>query len=299
MKIDNSLFRMVGINRQESKQVLINVKRSSEKKLPIVSIFLLGLIVIGCLGASLLSQHNPIHMYLNHTSQSPSTKFWFGTDSLGRDVFSMIWYGGRISLYIGVLATIISTIIAIIYGTISGIAVQWLDDVMMRLVDILLSIPSILFIIFVQAILGKQTPTAIAIVIGITCWMSISKIVRTEVRQMRHTDFVLVSRTLGGSFLHILREHYLPHFFAAILFMVIMNISHAIMIESTLSFLGLGLPIETVSWGSMLSLAQKSLLTGTWWMIIIPGVFLIVTIMCITNIGDYIREKMNTKQRYF
>lgn len=298
MKMENLKFQIVGPNEKESEQVYPNKKGSYVQKLPIVSIVVLAFIVVGCLGASFLTQHNPAHMYLQHTSNAPNRKFWFGTDTLGRDVFSMIWYGGRVSLYIGVLATIVSTGIAIFYGTISGVAKSWMDDLMMRLADLLLSIPSILLIIFVQAVAGKQTPTAIAIVIGITSWMGVSKIVRTEVRQLRNVEFVLVSRTLGGRFLHILRKHLLPHFFSTILFMIVMNVSNAIMVESTLSFLGLGLPIESVSWGSMLSLSQKSLLTGDWWMIVFPGVFLITTILCITNIGNYIREQIESKQRY-
>lgn len=295
MKNEENPFRIVSTSSQED-QPLTSRKNDHFQEMPLVSIFLLSLIVIGCLGAELMITHDPTYMYLEHYTNAPNSEFYFGTDTMGRDIFSMIWYGGRISLYIGALATIISTFIAILYGTISGIAKPWIDNVMMRFNDLLLSLPTILMIIFVQAMIGKQTPTAIAVVIGLTSWMSISKIVRTEVRQLRNSEYVLASKSMGGGFFHILRKHLMPHFFAAIMFMVVMNFSSAIVAESTLSFLGIGLPVDIVSWGSMLSLAQNAFLTGAWWIILIPGSFLIVTLLCITNIGNYIRNQMTKKQ---
>lgn len=298
MKKEKEPFRIVGTDYQEEKPLATRNKRHF-KRMPIVSGIFLSLIVFGCLGAELIITHNPTYMYLEHYSTAPNSEFYFGTDTMGRDIFSMIWYGGRISLYIGVLATIISTFIAIIYGTISGTAKAWIDNGMMRLNEILLSLPNILMIIFVQAMIGKQTPNAIAVVIGVTSWMGISKVVRTEVRQLRNREYVLASKCMGGGFFHILRKHFMPNLFVAIMFMVIMNIGGAIAAESTLSFLGIGLPTDIVSWGSMLSLAQNALLTKNWWLIVIPGLFLIITILCITNIGEYIQSEMTKKQSNF
>lgn len=290
-------FQIVSCPYKQDNQVIYNNKKRLHKS-PTFSIIILVLIVIGCLGAELWGKHAPSVMYLNHISEPPNGHFFFGTDHLGRDIFSMIWYGGRISLFIGTVATAISTIIAIVYGTISGTAVSWIDNAMMRLVEIFLSLPNILMIIFVQAIIGKHTVMSITLTIGITSWMSIAKIIRIEVRQIQNRDYVLVSKCLGGSFLHILRKHLAPNFIASIMFMVVMNISQAIVAESTLSFLGLGLPTDIISWGSLLSLAPDALLTNEWWTILIPGLFLIVTLLCITNIGDYIRNEVNKKQRY-
>lgn len=295
MKKEESPFHIVGTNYQEEKPLAARSKGRFQR-MPIVSGIFLSLIVLGCLGAEVMMTHNPTYMYLEHYSTAPNSEFYFGTDTMGRDIFSMIWYGGRISLYIGALATIIATFIAIIYGTISGIATAWIDNAMMRLNELLLSLPNILIIIFVQAMIGKQTPTAIAIVIGVTSWMGISKVVRTEVRQLRKREYVLASQCMGGGFFHILRKHFMPNLFVAIMFMVIMNIGSAIAAESTLSFLGIGLPTDIVSWGSMLSLAQNALLTKNWWLIVIPGMFLIGTILCLTNIGEYIQSEMTKKQ---
>lgn len=132
--------------------------------------------------------------------QAPGISHIFGTDTLGRDMFSMILYGGRVSIYIGLLATLISTFIAILYGCTAGLAGERTDDLMMRSVEMLLSIPSILLVIFLQAAWGEATPTSIAVVIGVCSWMNISKIVRSEVRQIGESDYVLAARTFGGSF---------------------------------------------------------------------------------------------------
>ncbi len=150
----------------------------------------------------------------------------------------MIWYGGRISLFIGLAATGLSTLIAVVYGSISGLSSEWVDDGMMRLTEIILSIPSILIVIFIQAIIGQTGPLTIAFVIGITSWMNISKIVRSEVRQIRNADYILAAKTMDGGFFYILRRHLLPNFVSSIMFMVVTNIGAAIGTEATLSFSG-------------------------------------------------------------
>ena len=215
---------------------------------------------------------------------------------MGRDIFSGIWYGGRISITIGFFATVISTAIAVVYGSISGIAPGWLDTLLMRFTEIFLSVPSLLLVLFFQAILGDANVVSLSIVIGVTSWASIAKVIRTEVRQIRSSEYVVASKCMGGSFFHILGKHLAPNFIASIMFMVVMNVRGAIGTESTLSFMGMGLPLEIISWGSMLSLAEKALMTKSWWIIVIPGTFLVTLLMCITNIGNYLRKSANRKE---
>ena len=248
---------------------------------------MLGL--LGCIFCGFFTGDDPYRMELTQINQAPSAEHLFGTDTLGRDIFTLIWYGGRRSLFIGAFATLISTAIAVIYGSISGLAGRTVDSIMMRFSEIMLSIPSLLLIIFMQAVIGQRNVVGISIIIGITGWMSVAKMVRTEVRKIRDSEYVLISRMMGGSFMHILIKHLAPNFISTIMFMVVMNIRSAIVAESTLSFLGIGLPVEIITWGSMLSLSEKALLTGSWWIILIPGVFLIVTLLCVTAIGNFIR----------
>lgn len=136
-------------------------------------------------------------------SVMPCREFLFGTDTMGRDIFSMIWYGGRISLAIGLLSTLISTVIAVLFGAVSGCAPAWLDALLMRLTEIFLSVPNLLLVIFLLAAAGKSNVITISAVIGMTSWTSIAKVVRTEVRQIRNSEYVIASRCMGGSFFYI------------------------------------------------------------------------------------------------
>lgn len=263
---------------------------------PIISVMVLLMIVLGCLCAEWIMTKDPTYMDLLNYNKAPNREFLFGTDTMGRDIFSMIWYGGRISLLIGVLSTVISTLIAVVVGAFSGLAPLWIDEMMMRFVEIFLSVPSLLLIILLQALMGKANVISLSVVIGVTSWTSIAKVVRTEVRQMRNSEYVIASRCMGGGFFHVLWKHLVPNFFSAIMFMMVMNVRSAMISEATLSFMGIGLPIEVITWGSMLSLAEKALMTASWWIIFIPGVFLIVTVLCLTNIGNALRQQANRKE---
>ena len=260
--------------------------------LPIASIVVLGLIVLGCLFCGTFLTKDPGFMDLAHCSAAPCREFLFGTDTMGRDIFSMIWYGGRLSLFIGVFSTLLSTLIAIFLGSLSGCAGEKLDALFMRANEIFISIPNLLLVVLLQAVLGAPSALSLSAVIGLTSWMAIFKVVRTEVRVLRESEYVQAAKCMGGSFFHILRVHLAPNFLPSILFMVIMNVRSAILAESTLSFLGIGLPLEIISWGSMLSLSEKALLTGSWWIIVIPGVFLIATLLSLTEIGNAVRRRL-------
>jgi len=259
--------------------------------LPAVSAALLGVIVLACMTSGLWTGENPAYMHLDSVSVPPALPYLFGTDTLGRDLFKMIWCGGRVSLFIGALSTVISSVIAIVYGTISGLSGKIVDELLMRGTELILSIPSILYVISILAILGNPTPTSIAAVIGATSWMNIAKIVRSEVRQIRKSEYILSVKLMGGSFFYTLRKHLLPNFIPAILFMIVSNISAAIASEATLSFMGIGLPPAVVSWGTLMSLSEKALLTNSWWIIVLPGAFLVTTMVCITNLGEYLRSR--------
>ena len=264
-------------------------KQKWYKGKPVVSIAVLGVMILGCLLCELFMPKDPTYMDLFHAAQPPSIEFWFGSDTMGRDIFSMIWYGGRVSLLIGFLSTAVSTVLAVLFGAFSGLAPKWLDELLMRLTEIFLSIPSLLLIILLQAVLGKASVWSLSLVIGVTSWTSIAKVVRVEVRRLRGSEYVQAARAMGGGFLHVLGKHLVPNFFSSIMFMVVMNVRSAIAAESTLSFIGIGLPLEIISWGSMLSLSEKALLSGAWWIILIPGVFLVTALLCVTNIGNWLR----------
>ena len=285
-------FEVVGIRPLPEQPVQ---KEKWYRGKPLFSAALLALIVLGCLGCRLLITVDPTYMDLSRCSVPPSRQFLFGTDTMGRDIFSMIWYGGRISLWIGFVSTFMTTAVAVILGAISGCSPDKADAVIMRIVDILLSIPGLLPVVLLQAVLGKASVLSISFVIGITGWMSMAKVVRMEVRQIRNSEYVIASACMGGGFFHVLRHHLAPNFIPSIMFMVVMNIRSGIVAESTLSFMGIGLPVEVISWGSMLSLANQALSGRAWWMILMPGLFLVVTLVCLTNLGNHLRKCANKK----
>lgn len=285
-------FRLVGIRPQEAAAPTPKPRQ----KRPVLSLTVLGLLVLGCLAAPLIAPGDPGYLDLLHTSQAPGREFLFGTDAMGRDLFRCIWHGGRVSLFIGFLSTLISTAIAVVYGAVSGVSSPGVDSAMMRLTEILLSVPELLTVLFLQAIWGVATPVSIAVIIGLTSWYSIAKVVRTEVRQLRGSEYVIASRAMGGRFAHILGQHLAPNFLSSIMFMVVMNVRSAIVAESTLSFLGMGLPIDTVSWGSMLSLSERALMTGSWWVILIPGAFLVALLLSLTEIGNWLRREGSRRE---
>lgn len=269
----------------------------SKKRKPPLALLLLGMIAAGCLACELIITRDPSYMDLQNCNVPPGGRFLFGTDTMGRDIFSMIWYGGRVSLLIGIAGAAVSTFIGVVYGAASGWAPVWLDGLMMRSVDILLGVPELLLLIFLQAILGEASVVSLSLVIGATGWFGIAKVVRTEVRQIRDTEYVAAARCMGGGFFYVLVRHLIPNFVSSLMFMVVMNIRSGIAAEATLSFLGLGLPLSVVSWGSMLSLAEKALLARSWWIILIPGIFLVTTLFCITSLGNRLRKSGNRKER--
>lgn len=268
----------------------------SLKGKPVISIVILGIIVLGCVFAQQVYNHDPTGFYLQNISQAPNSEFYFGTDSLGRDIFSMIWYGGRVSIAIGLLSMAVITGIGVVYGCISGTASSRVDAVMMRATEIINSIPALLLLLLLTSVMGTQNIIKISFAIGVTSWCALARIVRSEVRQIRSSEYVLAARCMGGSLPHIMRQHLIPNFVSTIMFVVVSSISSSMSMESTLSFLGLGLPVDVISWGSMLSLANKALLLNTWWVIIIPGLFLVITLLCITNIAYFFRKETNKRE---
>ena len=289
-------FKITGI-KPDTAEDIVN-KPSLMERLrgkPVISVVILAIIVICCICAPLISNHDPSQYYLSALNRAPDSEFLFGTDSLGRDLFSIMFFGGRTSILIGILGAAIIAVIGIIYGCISGISNDRVDSVMMRFTELCGSIPSILMILILTAIFPAKNVFSMSVIVGITGWFALARIVRSEVRQIRNSEYVLYARSIGGGFLYVMRRHLIPNFLSAIMFVVVSSIGSCITTESTLSFLGLGLPLDILSWGSMLSLANKALILNTWWVILIPGVFLVITLLCITNIGNYLRKEVNRK----
>lgn len=225
----------------------------------------------------------------------PSWQHWMGTDGLGRDVFSRMLFGGRISLLVGLVAVGISTAIGIVLGALAGYYRGWVDTVIMRLVDIMLSIPSFFLILAVIAFL---TPSIIniMIVIGLTSWMGVTRLVRAEFLSLSNREFVLASRTLGAKDMRLIFIHLLPNSLTPIIVSAVLGVAGAVLLESGLSFLGLGVQAPQASWGNILT-DGKEYIQFAWWLSLYPGMAILLTVLGYNLLGEGLRDALDPRSQ--
>ena len=290
----SNLFQLVGA--QKTALSPVPVKRAWKERLqaiPVAGLSVFAGIALCCLFAGALANHDPAELYLSSVNQAPGPEFLFGTDTLGRDIYSIIWHGGRTSLFIGLLSTAIITILGISYGCISGMAPGIIDRAMMRIVEMAQSVPVLLSQLLLLSVMGRQNVLSLSCVIGVTGWFALARVVRSEVRQIRNSEYILAARCMGASFPRLMWRHLIPNFVSAVMFIVVSSVSTSMMMEATLSFLGLGLPVDEISLGSMLALADRALLLNSWWVIVFPGLFLLIILLSLTSVGHALRRFQN------
>ncbi len=234
-----------------------------------------------------LSPYDPDALNMTARLQGPSMQHLFGTDDLGRDYLTRVLYGGRVSLLVGVVAMLISTFIGVLVGTVSGYFGGLIDSILMRIVDVLLSIPWMI-LVTVISIYMRPGIQAIILVIGLFQWMNIARLVRAETLTVKEREYVLYADSINQSHLFIILKHVIPSVLPTIVVAATTGIANAIMMESTLSFLGMGVQQPMSSWGSMLNRAQEVLGKAPY-MAILPGLMIIATVFSFNKLGDLIR----------
>lgn len=244
-----------------------------------------------------LSPYDPETSKVSERFQTPSLQHPMGTDALGRDLLTRILYGGRISLSVGMMVVVIALVIGVTIGAVAGYAGGWVDNILMRITDISLTLPSLLVLILLSAILREvQLPffesnsvMTIAIVIGLLSWMTFARLVRAAFLTLREMDFVTASRSLGAGPLRIVLKHILPNAIGPIIVESTLELGYAIIQESGLSFLGFGIQPPTPSWGNLLSNAQENFIRYPW-LAIFPGIMIFLAIISVNYIGDGLRD---------
>lgn len=270
-------------------------KRFKTNKLAVFGGVIVLLLFVIAISAPVISPHDPDAIDVKHILEPPSIKHPLGTDDLGRDIFSRVMWGSRISLSVGFVAVGIATVIGIILGAISGYYSGWIDRVVMRFVDIMLSIPTFFLLLAVIAFL-EPSIWNIMIVIGLTSWMGVARLVRAEFLSVKEREFVLAARTIGSGDLRIIFNHILPNSMAPVLVSTVLGVAGAILVESALSFLGIGVQPPTASWGNILT-AGKDNIEIAWWLSVFPGLAILVTVLAYNLLGEGIRDSIDPRMK--
>lgn len=226
----------------------------------------------------------------------PSAQHPFGTDDLGRDVFSRVIYGARISLTVGLTAVFVSLLIGIVMASMSGFYGGWLDTLIMRLADVFLAFPYILFCILLLSVLGVRGIVPVVLTIGLLGWPTIARVFRSSILSVKENDYVDAGRALGASDGRLIARHILPNAIAPVIVYATMSIGGAILTEAALSFLGLGIPAPQPSWGRMID-DGRMYLTSNFGMVFWPGIAILTTVLAFTLLGDGIRDALDVKMK--
>lgn len=260
-------------------------------RLAVVGLVLLVLVVLGALFGPVLSPYDVVAQDMASRLQGPSLAHPMGTDELGRDTLTRVLAGGRVSLAVGALATAVALLVGVFVGALAGFLGRWVDNVLMRLVDLMLSLPDLFLLILASALFGPSFLT-IVVIVGLVRWMNVARLTRASFLALREREFIEAARALGVRRRKIVTRHLLPNALSPIIVAGTLGVASAIMAESTLSFLGLGLQPPTASWGSMLEDAQAQIFTSPW-LAVFPGLMIVVTVLSINMVGDGLRDAMD------
>ena len=268
-------------------------KRFRRNRFALAGGMVVALLFLVSLCAPLITPYHPDAINAYQVLLPPSAAHWMGTDELGRDVFTRVVFGARISLYVGFVAVGIATAIGTVVGLLAGFYGGWTDSVLMRFVDIMLCFPTFFLILAMIALL-EPSIWIIMLVIGITGWMGVARLVRAEVLSIKERDYVMAARSIGASDRRIIFRHILPNAAAPVLVAATLGVGGAILTESALSFLGIGVQPPTPSWGNILT-SGKDYLEFAWWLSLFPGLAILVTVLAYNLLGEGIRDALDPR----
>lgn len=271
-----------------------------------IGVVLLLLFIIG--GSIIVPEAHANETDLRARLAGPTATHWFGTDSVGRDVFNRVIYGGQISLFIGLMAVILEVTLGTLIGGAAAYYGGWVDAILMRFTEAMLAIPSLFLLIVLAKFIGRSVGQVnifgrtfsgsigiVILVIGITSWMYLARIVRANVLSLKELDYISASKALGASNRRVFFNHLVPNTLGAIIVASTLGLAGAILLEAYVSFLGLGVQPPTSTWGNMMQQAQSFIIRGAWWMWVFPSLLIVLTILCINLLGDGLRDAFDPR----
>lgn len=270
-------------------------KRFLRHKLALFGLSVMAILLFSAIASPLLTPYSPIKQDLRNLRQAPSAEHWLGTDGVGRDIMTRVLYAGRISLSVGLVSVSISAVVGILIGVAAGYLGGKTDMILMRLTDMVMTFPSLVIIITVAAAMGPSVYNAM-LIIGLLTWPSIARLVRSQYLSLRTQQFVTAARSIGVSNWQIAFKHIFPNTISSITVAVTFGMATSILMEASLSFLGLGVPPPTPSWGNMLRDAQSmNILEGMPWIWLPPGIMIALSVLSINFIGDGLRDALDPR----
>ncbi|MEM7042928.1 MAG: ABC transporter permease subunit [Pseudomonadota bacterium] len=272
-------------------------RRLKRNKAAMASMVILAVVAVLTIIAPMLSPHPIDEIYWDRIQAPPdfANAHWFGTDGNGRDLFVRTFHGGRISLMVGLLATLVSLVIGVTYGAIAGYVGGRTDDLMMRIVDIIYALPFMFFVIILMVVFGRHI-FLIFVAIGAVEWLTMARIVRGQTLSLKNREFVMAARAAGATDVQIIRRHIIPNLMGPVIVYMTLTIPQVILIESLLSFLGLGVQEPLTSWGVLISEGAETMEAAPW-MLVFPSIFLALTLFCFNFIGDGLRDALDPRDR--
>ena len=302
-QLDAGMFTRVGVNEQQSEMLMRPsisywkdaIRRLKKNKVAMASLFLLIFIILMCIFAPYVYPHKYSEQNIAITNQGPTAEHIFGLDDLGRDIFARIWVGGRVSLTIGLVGALVSLVVGVVYGGISAYFGGLVDDIMMRILEILVGIPYMVVVIIVSVFLDKGM-TSLMIALCITSWTGLARLVRGQILQLKESEYIMAANVLGTPTFKVITRHLVPNTLSIIIINTTFTIPGFIFSEAFLSFLGMGIQPPLTSWGAMASLGQQQMAYYPH-ELIFPAVAISVTMLAFNLLGDGLRDAFDPKLR--
>lgn len=303
-ELEISMFRQVGVDEQTSETLVRPsmsywqdaVRRLKKNKVAMISLIFLIFVIIMCIAGPYIYPHPYNEQNIEITNQTPTAEHIFGLDDLGRDIFARIWMGGRVSMAIGVVGALVSLIIGTLYGGISGYCGGMVDDIMMRILEIIVGIPYMVVVIIVTVAMNSKGIVPLMIALCLTSWTGLARLVRGQILELKQSEYVMAAQLLGTPTMKIIMRHLIPNTLSVIIINTTFSIPGFIFSEAFLSFLGMGVQPPLTSWGAMAALGQQQM-TYYPHELIFPALAISITMLAFNLLGDGLRDAFDPKLR--